>query len=96
MQMRFISVRDLNTKPKEIWSRIKDEEVVVTSNGKPIALLSGVTEETLEKTLRTIRRSRALIALEEMQKKSIQLSLDKLTDSEIESEIQAVRKSRRR
>ena len=94
--MRFISVRDLNTKPKEIWSRIKDEEVVVTSNGKPIALLSGVTEETLEKTLRTIRRSRALIALEEMQKKSIQLSLDKLTDSEIESEIQAVRKSRRR
>ena len=94
--MRFISVRDLNTKPKEIWSRIKDEEVVVTSNGKPIALLSGVTEETLEKTLRTIRRSRALIALEEMQKKSIQEGLDKLTDSEIESEIQAVRKSRRR
>ncbi len=94
--MRFVSVRDLNTKPKEIWSRIKDEEVVVTSNGKPIALLSGVTEETLEKTLRTIRRSRALIALEEMQKKSIESGLDKLTESQIESEIQAVRKSRRR
>ena len=94
--MRFISVRDLNTKPKEIWSRIKDEEVVVTSNGKPIALLSGVTEDTLEKTLRTIRRSRALIALEEMQKKSIESGLDKLTESQIESEIQAVRKSRRR
>ena len=58
--MRFISVRDLNTKPKEIWNKIKDEEVVITSNGKPIALLSGVTEETLEKTLRAIRRSRAL------------------------------------
>jgi antitoxin (DNA-binding transcriptional repressor) of toxin-antitoxin stability system len=94
--MRFISVRDLNTKPKEIWSRIKDEEVVVTSNGKPIALLSGVTEGTLEKTLRTIRRSRALVAIEEMQKRSIELELDKLTDSQIESEIQAVRKSRRR
>ncbi len=94
--MRFISVRDLNTKPKEIWSRIKDEEVVVTSNGKPIALLSGVTEETLEKTIRAIRRSRALIALEEIQKKSTQLGLDKLTDSQIESEIRAVRKSRRR
>jgi antitoxin (DNA-binding transcriptional repressor) of toxin-antitoxin stability system len=94
--MRFISVRDLNTKPKEIWSKIKDEEVVITSNGKPIALLSGVTEETLEKTLRTIRRSRALVAIEEMQKRSIGLGLDKLTDSQIESEIQAVRKSRRR
>ncbi len=94
--MRFISVRDLNTKPKEIWSKIKDEEVVITSNGKPIALLSGVTEETLEKTVRSIRRSRALIALEEMQKRSIESGLDKLTESQIESEIQAVRKSRRR
>ncbi|OGP55647.1 MAG: prevent-host-death protein [Deltaproteobacteria bacterium RBG_13_52_11] len=94
--MRFISVRDLNTKPKEIWSRIKDEEVVITSNGKPIALLSGVTEETLEKTVRAIRRSRAFIALEEMQKKAIESGLDKLTNSQIESEIQAVRKSRRR
>ena len=94
--MRFISVRDLNTKPREIWSKIKDEEVVITSNGKPIALLSGVTEETLEKTVRSIRRSRALIALEEMQKRSLELGLDKLTDSQIESEIRAVRKSRKR
>jgi prevent-host-death family protein len=94
--MRFISVRDLNTKPKEIWEKIKNDEVVITSNGKPIAVLSGVTEENLEKTVRAIRRSRALIALEEMQKKSIELGLDKLTDSQIESEIQAVRKSRRR
>jgi prevent-host-death family protein len=94
--MRFISVRDLNTKPKEIWGKIKNDEVVITSNGKPIAVLSGVNEENLEKTVRAIRRSRALIALEEMQKKSIQLGLDKLTDSQIESEIQAVRKSRRR
>ncbi len=94
--MRFISVRDLSTKPKEVWSKIKEEELVVTSNGKPIALLSGVTEETLEKTVRAVRRSRALIALEEMQKRSLESGLDKLTDSEIESEIQAVRKSRRR
>ena len=94
--MRFFSVRDLNTRPKEIWSKIKHEEVVITSNGKPIALLSGVTEETLEKTIRAMRRSRALIALEEMQKKAIELGFDKWTDSQMESEIKAVRKSRKR
>jgi hypothetical protein len=55
-----------------------------------------VTEETLEKKLRAIRRSLALMALEEMQKRSLELGLDKLTDSEIGSEIQAVRKARRR
>jgi len=94
--MRFISVRELNTKPKEIWAKIKDEEVVVTSNGKPIALLSAVTGDTLDKTLRAIRRSRALLALEEMQKKSMETGLDRLTDSEMESEIRAVRRERKR
>jgi prevent-host-death family protein len=94
--MRFISVRDLSTKPKEIWSKVKEEEVVITSNGKPIALLSRVTEETLGKTIRTIRRSRAFVAIEEMQKRSTERGLNKLTDSQIESEIQAVRKNRRR
>ena len=94
--MRFVSVRELNTKPKEIWATIKDEEVVVTSNGKPIALLSAVTGDTLDKTLRALRRSRALLALEEMQKKSMETGLDRLTDSEMESEIRAVRRERKR
>jgi antitoxin (DNA-binding transcriptional repressor) of toxin-antitoxin stability system len=94
--MRFVSVRELNTKPKEIWAKIKDEEVVVTSNGKPIALLSAVTGDTLDKTLRALRRSRALLALEEMQKKSMETGLERLTDSEIGSEIRAVRRGRKR
>ena len=94
--MRFISVREMNTRPKEIWERIKEEELVITSNGKPIALLSAVNEETLEKTLHMIRRSRALMALEEMQKKSLASGLDKMKDAEIEAAIRAIRKTRRK
>ncbi len=94
--MRFISVREMNTRPKEIWEKIKEEELVITLNGKPIALLSAVSEETLEKTLRMIRRSRALMALEEMQKKSLASGLDKMADAEIQDEIRAVRKNRRK
>ena len=94
--MRFISVREMNTRPKEIWERIKEEELVITSNGKPIALLTAVSEETLEKTLRMIRRGRALMALEEMQKKSLASGLDKMTDVEIEAGIRAIRKTRRK
>jgi prevent-host-death family protein len=93
-KMRFVSVRELNTKPKEIWKKVAEDETVVTSNGKPIALLSPVTEETLEKTLRAIRRSRALMALEELQNRSLESGLDRLTDPEIDSEIKAVRKNR--
>ena len=94
--MRFISVREMNTQPKKIWEKIKEEELVITSNGKPIALLSAVNEETLDKTLRMIRRSRALMALEEMQKKSLALGLDKIPDSEIEAAVRAVRKNRKK
>jgi len=94
--MRFISVRELNTKPREVWRKIQNEEIVITSNGKPIALLSAVSEETLEKMIRTIRRSRALLALEEMQKKSVKSGLNRLTESQIEAEIKAVRKARKR
>lgn len=94
--MRFISVRDLSIKPKEVWQKVKEEEMVITSNGKPIALLSAVTEETLERTIRLIRRARALMALEEMQGQAIKLGLNRITDSQIESEIRAVRKGRQR
>ena len=94
--MRFISVREMNTRPKEVWKKIKEEELVITLNGKPIALLSEVSEETLEKTIRMIRRSRALMALEEMQKKSLASGLDKMADAEIQDEIRAVRKNRRK
>lgn len=93
--MRFISVRELNARPKEVWGDLKNGEMVITSNGKPVALLSPVTEKTMEKTLKMIRRGRALMALEEMQKKSIASGLDQSSDAEIESEIRAVRKGRR-
>lgn len=94
--MRFISVRELNTKPKIIWEQIQEEEIIITSNGKPVALLLGVTEKNLERTLQTIRRTRALMALDEMQKKSLKLGLNNLSKAEIEEEIKSVRKGRKR
>ena len=76
--------------------KTQDEEIIVTSHGTLIAIPSGVTEENLGKKLQSIRRSCAFVALEEMQKKSLELGLDKFTDSQIEAEIQAVRKGRKR
>jgi prevent-host-death family protein len=93
--MRFVSVRDLNTKPKEVWDKAKESDVVVTSNGKPIAVLTAVTEATLERQLQALRRSRALMALEDMQKAAAERGLDGWSEEQIDSEIQAVRKTRR-
>ncbi len=94
--MKFLSVRDLRGKPGEAWRSLERErEVVVTSNGKPIAILSAVNEDSLEETLAAIRRARAVAAVSESQHRAARLGTDKLTLSEINREIAAVRRQRR-
>ncbi|RMG02326.1 MAG: type II toxin-antitoxin system prevent-host-death family antitoxin, partial [Nitrospirae bacterium] len=71
--MKFITVRDLKQKTTKIWQLIKSgEELVITSNGKPIALLTGVSEETLEDDIETIRRASALKSLDRIHRRSLQ------------------------
>jgi antitoxin (DNA-binding transcriptional repressor) of toxin-antitoxin stability system len=93
--MRFVSVRDLRSKGRRVWEELESEEqLVVTSNGRPIALLTGVNEENFENTLRDLRRARALRAVEEMQRASLKAGLDKMTNQEINAEVRAARKAR--
>jgi len=94
--MKFLSVRDLRSKSAEVWKGLTAErEMVVTSNGRPVAILSSVTEETLEETLAAIRRSRALAAVSEIQRQSVRQGKDALTPEEVEAEIASVRRARR-
>lgn len=95
--MRFVSVRDLRARSAEIWRQLaKEGEIVVTSNGKPIAILSAVSEETLEPAIAAIRRARAVAAVESMQQASVRAGADDMTDDEVEAEVAAVRSKRRR
>ena len=58
--MKFVTVRDLRGKTSELWKELEAErELVVTSNGKPIAILSATDEASFEDCLWTLRRSRA-------------------------------------
>ena len=93
--MRFVSVRDLRGKSAEIWKRLAQlKEMVITSNGKPIAIISATSEETLEESLSAIRVARAMAAVEAMQLKSVEKGRDRLSLEEINAEIQAERKVR--
>ena len=96
-QMRFVSVRDLRGRPGQVWRELASRrELVVTSNGKPIAILSAVSEEGLEESLRAIRRARALAAVDSMQSGSLARGRDRITGKEVEAEIAAVRRGRAR
>jgi antitoxin (DNA-binding transcriptional repressor) of toxin-antitoxin stability system len=95
--MKFLSIRDLRSKSAEVWKGLEaTREMVVTSNGRPIAILSAVTEDTLEETLVAIRRARGVAAVSELQRRSIELGTDALAPEEVEAEIAAVRRARRR
>jgi len=84
--MKFLSVRDLRSKSAEVWKGLTAErEMVVTSNGRPIAILSAVTEETLEETIAAIRRSRAVAAVSALQRQSVQKGKSAITPTEIDA-----------
>ena len=92
--MKFISVRDLRLKPGKVWQMAKEEkDLVLTVNGRPVAILTGVDEDSFETELEAIRRARALQALHSLQLDSLSKGTHRITADKIEEEIGAVRKS---
>ena len=95
--MKFISVRDLRGKSAEVWKHLPaEQEMVVTSNGRPIAILSAVNESNLEESLSAIRRARTAEAVMHLQRRSVERGTDNITMGEIDAEIKAVREKRTR
>ena len=94
--MQFINIRDLRMRSAEIWRQLKGEGyMVITSNGKPIALLSNIEERQLETHIRAIKQARAAIAVNNLQEKSVREGRNKISNDDIDAEIKNVRRSRR-
>jgi len=94
--MEFVPVREFRLRPRQVWKRLTESgELVITSYGKPIALLTGVNEATLEQTLVALRRARAQVAVSQMRATAQARGLDRLTAEEIDAEVQAARRSRK-
>jgi len=95
--MKFISVRDFRSKTGEFWKSLEQErDLILTNNGKPVAIVSSVRETDLEYSLKAVRQARALAALERIQMASVKNGLDKMTLKEINAIIDKVRKERRK
>ena len=94
--MRFITVRDLRSTSTEVWRKLSEEQdLVITRNGKPIAIVSATDEDRFEQTLRERRQARALCAVKELQERSVERGLESLGPDDIDAEVRDVRKGRR-
>ncbi len=90
--MKFITVRDLRTIPAQIWKQLPvEQEMVVTSNGRPIALLTPMGEDNLEDSLKAIRRARAAVAVDRMQQESMKSGRNMVSAEDLDNEIHKVR-----
>lgn len=95
--MKFLSVRNLKTKSSKVWKELSDQkDMVITSNGRPIAILSSITENNLEQVLLAFRQARAMQAVTSIQYESVRKRTDKITMDEIDHEITSVRSKRKR
>jgi antitoxin (DNA-binding transcriptional repressor) of toxin-antitoxin stability system len=93
--MRFVSVRDLRGKSAEVWKTLPGEgEMIITSNGRPIAILAAVSESNLEESLSAFRQARAIEAAASLQRRSIEQGTDGISMDEIDAEVKAVRRKR--
>ena len=70
--MKFANVRELKNKTSEILRSAEKEEIVVTSKGKPKAIIKGVSEEDFEDYLLE-NNPKFLAALEKAREEYLQL-----------------------
>ncbi|WP_460049712.1 type II toxin-antitoxin system Phd/YefM family antitoxin [Spirochaeta dissipatitropha] len=93
--MKFITVRDFRTSPAKIWQELPGEhEMIITNNGKPIALLTPISDIDFEESIKTIRKVKAIQAVKKMQESSVKNNNSSMTNSDIDEEISNFRKSK--
>ena len=91
--MNFYSIRDLRTESKNMWSDLKNgDEVVLTNNGKPSAIMIDIPDGCFDETLQAIRQAKAMIALNNMRAKAAKEGYKSL--DEINSLIKEARKNK--
>ena len=93
--MKFVSVRELRDRTAQLWRDLdREKDLVVTNNGKPVAILTATDSDSFEKSLAEIRRCRATDALSALQRDAADRGLDRLSMDEVDDEIRASRTRR--
>lgn len=93
--MKFLSVTDLKTKSSLIWKALPTQkDMVITNNGRPIAILSSITGDNLEQVLSAFRQARAIQAVNAIQYESVRKGTDKISMDGINDEIKTARSKR--
>ena len=94
--MKFVSVRELKGKSGMVWKELDQQgDVIVTNNGKPMALLCRVREQELEETLEAWHQAKARLAIDHMRAQAKAKGLDRWDVGKVDAVIAKARKAHR-
>lgn len=95
--MSTISVSDLKKKPAKQWLKsASKDDLVITSKGQPVAVLLRIASASVESTRALVRSVRALQAQAGLQQAAVANGTCDFSMSDIDAEIAATRRARRR
>lgn len=95
--MNFMAVNELKS-PKTVRARLKREkEILLTNNGKPMAVLLNIDEgENPEAILNAARAARSHLALRRVREQARKSGVHRLSSKEVDQLVAKTRKNRRR
>ncbi len=89
--MNFYSMRDLRTESKNMWTDLNNgDEVVLTNNGKPSALIIDIPEGGFDEVVQAVRQAKAMMALNSMRGRASRENY--MSDEDIDKFIDEARK----
>jgi hypothetical protein len=95
--MSTMSVSELKKKPTKQWLKsASKDDLVITSKGQPIAVLLRIASASVESTRALVRSVRALQAQNALQQAAVVNGTSGFSMSDIDAEIAARRRARRR
>lgn len=91
---KYGTVRELQARATNLISTTLDgEPLIITTHGKPVAVLTAVTPEEADSVARFMEKMRSYQAFKKLQRQSRINSRKKYSQKEIDSIIKSVRKS---
>jgi len=95
--VQFMTIRELSKSPKDTMTKLsKDGKAVLTNNGKPQAIILKIDGENFERTLSILQKLEFMQNLTEMRLTSMRNGNANMSLDEINAEITAARKKRKK
>ena len=95
--MKTVTIRDFRTRPRQVQETLKKErETVLTANGSPVAVMIPVDAGSIDRTIETLRRARALEALRAIRSDALRRGNSRMAAGAIDAVIAKTRKARSR